>query len=101
MNEIWTKNSESQVGALSDMTGIEEKNIVTESASSYNRPSNPDMGGGVTLNQGTSNALGRPEFFAGNGRAGIKNGYIYKVEGSEIVPVATIDQFGKISIIGD
>lgn len=47
------------------------------------------------------NALGRPEFYAGNGRAGIKNGYIYKVEGSEIVPVATIDQFGKISIIGN
>ena len=100
LNEIWTRQSHSQVKELSGLTGISEENIVTEPAQWYNRTTNPDTGTGITLNQGSSNAMGIPEFYAGKGRVGIANGHIYKVEGDIRTLVGTIDEDGFIYLIG-
>ena len=66
----------------------------------YNRPTNSDTGTGITLNQGSSNAMGIPEFYAGKGRVGIANGHIYKVEGDVRTLVGTIDEDGFIYLVG-
>ena len=100
LNEIWTKHSESQVDELSRLTGISKDNIVTEQAQWYNRITNPDTGTGITLNQGSSNAMGIPEFYASKGRVGISNGHIYKVEGDVRTLVGTIDEDGFIYLVG-
>ena len=100
LNEIWTRHSQSQVEELSSLTGISEENIVTEQAKWYNRTTNPDTGTGITLNQGSSNAMGIPEFYAGKGRIGIANGHIYRVEDNIRKLVGVIDEDGYIELIG-
>ena len=67
----------------------------------YNRPTNPDTGTGITLNQGSSNAMGIPEFYAGKGKVDINNGHIYRVEGNTRTLVGIIKKNGKIKIIGN
>ena len=99
LNEIWTRNSTKQVPELSEITGIHINNIVTEEACHYNRVSNPDTGTGITLNQANSKAFGVPEFFANQGRVGIKNGAIYRIDGNERKLVATIGRTGKIKTV--
>lgn len=99
LNEIWTRNSEKQVTELSKITGISSENIVTEEAKYYNKVTNPDTGTGITLNQGNNNAMGIPEFFANQGRVGIKNGRIYKIEGNKRILVANISRTGKVKLI--
>jgi len=99
LNEIWTRNSEKQVSELSKLTGVSTDNIVTEEARFYNRATNPDTGTGITLNQGNSNAMGIPEFFANKGRVGIMNGRIYKIEGDKRILVAKIGRTGKIKLV--
>ncbi|WP_458457855.1 pre-toxin TG domain-containing protein [Pseudobutyrivibrio sp.] len=100
LNEIWSRNSEKQVEYLSKITGVDEQNIVTEEARFYNRISNPDMGAGITLDQGSSTAIGRPEFYAIGGRPEVKNGCIYKIDGNEKILVGTIDRRGIIALNG-
>ena len=101
LNEIWTRYSQGQVSELSDLSGINEENIVTEQAMSYNRITNPDTGTGITLNQGNSNAMGIPEFYAGHGRVDIGNGHIYRVEEDKRTLVAIIDEHGDIFLLGE
>ena len=99
LNEIWTRHSQSQVEELSRLTGISEENIITEQAKWYNRTTNPDTGTGITLNQGSSNEMGIPEFYANQGRVNIKNGNIYRVEGKERTLVGTINKKGIIKLL--
>ena len=101
LNGIWTRYSEKQVGALSEITGIEQKNIITEEARYYNRITNPDTGTGITLNQDSNHSMGLPEFYTVNGsRANIKNGHIYRVEGTNRMLVGIIDETGEIILNG-
>lgn len=99
LNEIWTRNSEKQVGNLSRITGISSDNIVTEEAKYYNRVTNPDTGTGITLNQGDSTTMGLPEFFANKGRVGIQNGQIFRIEGKDKKLVGLIDEDGLIQLL--
>ena len=98
LNEIWTKQSQKQVPELSALSGVSEDNIIQEEARFYNRRTNPDTGTGITLNQGNANSFGIPEFSTVNGRVGIKNGNIFRIEGKNRIPVGVIDEVGEIEL---
>ena len=83
---------------LSALSGVSEDNIIQEEARFYNRRTNPDTGTGITLNQGNANSFGIPEFSTVNGRVGIKNGNIFRIEGKNRIPVGVIDEVGEIEL---
>lgn len=100
LNEIWTRKGEAQRTELSALSGVPKERIVVEEARFYNKPTNPDVGNGFTLNQGNSKAFGLPEFYVYNGKAvKVYDGAIYKISGGQKIKVAIIDIAGQIHFI--
>lgn len=99
LNSSWSQNAKKYVDELSRYSGIDKNSIIVENPKDFNTITNPDLGCGITLNQGSSNSLGIPEFYVKNGSANINNGKVYKVEKGIAKLIGVIKADGKLSLI--
>lgn len=97
-NELWMEQACSQVDELAKLTNIKPEYITIDNPSFANKISNPDTGTGFTLNQGSKNAFGLPEFVVKDGPANVANGYIYRYEGKTRTLIGEVGIKGNIHL---